>query len=387
MGTWVSVPLAELPESAEAATAYKLPESAEILIRQNVAALASTAAADGQTASVQLPALTPWSMLVRQSQSGTCFGDGPHSRWAGLLRVLSPLALVRAPKPSLTRDEHGQVCVFTGTGKDVSRSTQLFLPTHGQEIVVDVHHVAQKLQKLGDLGDAMATEDKRQTREAILVLLDTSNSMGSASDFRRDRNDSDDSIARAKRAREVGWDYTSPEDDSPERVQELLEQFGQHPNLLELCELCQWTAERHACCNQFAREGMVEAKARDVLQEFCRLERLKPHADPDICRIYTHHQDDFVRLLCKQQHRPYSIADSVNITGKWRVETKHESKPQSKRQRKHQRRHQNRRQIMVPTGTYELDLHQSGSHITGMVKGWSIDGTVENQTFSFSLLR
>jgi ubiquitin-protein ligase len=371
---WALAALEDVSEVEEAASAYCLPKTFQVLIRRLVQDSCAPEVTDEK-----VPAVAPWHMLVRQLQKGEGF-EGPCKRWSGLLRVLSPLALAHAPKPSITRDEEGRTCVFTGTGKDVSRSTQLFLSTSGEEITVDVHHLAQKLKRLGDLGDSAVAEDTRPTREAIMVLLDTSNSMLGTSGFHRGTIDRE--FEKLDKARKEGWDDSPPDNSSPSKLQEVLEQFRAHPGLPDLKAACLRSAESCRSANTFARTAAKEMKALEILQELCRLERLKD-TDPDICRFYTRHKDDFVAILCDDN-------DKISLSGAWCVEitsSKHRSSKSKWGKGKRSAADSATVTFALPAGTYKLCIQQKGKRLTGEGGGWGVKGTVDGNKASFNLVK
>mmetsp|Transcript_82688 Transcript_82688/g.267710 ORF Transcript_82688/g.267710 Transcript_82688/m.267710 type:complete len:1775 (+) Transcript_82688:57-5381(+) len=373
---WTRSVIAELEDPVEAAAAYGMQERGEILCRD------LSRAASSSRGSVQGLAMTPWTMLVRQSQQSSAFGEAAR-RWTGLLRVVSPLSLARAPKPSLTWDESGSICVFTGTGKDVQRSTQLFLPSRGEEITVDVHHIAQKLAKLNKLGDAMTDTVKRVASEAIMVLLDTSNSMSATSGFKRDRRDT--VIEDAKKKKEEGWDEEQLDDESPEKLQSVTEAFRGMACLKDLRRLCKEKAGVSGIhfITPFTRDAVLEGVARETLQELCRLERVKPTADPDICRIYTKHQATFVGILCDSGE---ALA-AVNVTGAWNIEMI-VTKPAPPRHRLTKKLKMCPTRSALQSGSYRFELSQVGGDVTARSGQWSLCGKLEDpNTFGFELRR
>lgn len=363
---WRQISILEVPDCAEAMAAYG--SDGCLLCRDGACASGS-----GSGSSPGGLARQPWQMLVRQSQQSSCFSDfeGTARRWAGLLRVLSPLSLGRAPKPSLTRDEDGHICVFTGTGKDVQRSTQLYLPSRGQEITVDVHSLAQKLERAGGVSEAAADEVARPTQEAVLVLLDTSNSMNGNSGFQRDRRDG--VVEELQRRRLEGWDEDEPEDDSSAKVQRIVDEFKAKQWLKDLRRMCRARVESMGFVSamlSFASEAMLEGAARDVLQELCRFERVKPTADPDVCRIYTKHQAKFITILCRD---PNEVKKP--LTGTWTLQVAVTQQAVDKRRK--------RKKTMpaascLPSGSYSVELYEVAKAVTGTTGEWALQGTVDD---------
>mmetsp|Transcript_105211 Transcript_105211/g.183004 ORF Transcript_105211/g.183004 Transcript_105211/m.183004 type:complete len:1936 (+) Transcript_105211:74-5881(+) len=365
---WVQMPISQIPEADEVCAAYGLEKAFELLVRK----------ASPKSSDLPAPSRIPWNQLLKLLKTGEGF-KGEHTRWSGLLRVLSPLALGRAPRPSLTRDENGHMCVFTGMGKDVSRNTQIFLPLRGEEICTDVHHVAQKLRQLGDLGDKeAAAEDSRTPQEAIMVLLDTSNSMNASSGFQRTSGDRE--LDRLDQVRQEGWDDTIPDDDSPEKRQKIIEAFRNHPNLPDLRKMCQ--NRTFFSNNSFAVACFMERLAVGVLQELCRLERVKPDADPDVCRIYTKNKEVFVKILLDNP-----AASRVDLSGKWCIEIQQANATEVQKKAKKPKKNSAKVRFTLPVGKYELCLQQSDNRLTGEGKDWSVEGEIENQSATFRLTK
>merc|ERR1740117_1064051 len=109
-------------------------------------------------------------------------------------------------------------------------------------------------------------EATRPTSEAIMVLLDTSNSMDGKSGFQRG---ADPEFERLDAARLEGWDDAEPDNDSPQKFQEVMEQFRSHPNLVLLREFCKRYADDCGITNAFAKAAAQEMKALDIMQEIC----------------------------------------------------------------------------------------------------------------------
>ena len=123
-----------------------------------------------------------------------------HSNETRVLCIAAPLNLRRAPQPSLTRNKEGTIVVYCGAGKDEASSVLLFHPISGQELNANPQSVARDLAKImiagGSETDAM---EERKTTEAVVVLLDISQSMvGSV--FQTPEES--DPIERARRYRE-----------------------------------------------------------------------------------------------------------------------------------------------------------------------------------------
>eukprot|EP00930_Biecheleria_cincta_P063472 TRINITY_DN4900_c1_g1_i1.p1 TRINITY_DN4900_c1_g1~~TRINITY_DN4900_c1_g1_i1.p1 ORF type:complete len:1840 (+),score=271.72 TRINITY_DN4900_c1_g1_i1:43-5562(+) len=304
-------------------------------------------------------AIPQWRALLKQAQRGEGIpGSGPIAVLWQAVKPVHPLSLARAPKPCCTWDEDGRNCVFTGTGKDVQRSTQLFLPLLGEETTVDVHQLAQKLRASPGSMQDVGLQQNRKSDEAILVLLDTSNSMDGPSGFPREAYDP--VLLALERDRENGWDGQEPCDDSQERVQAVLADLKKWQALKDLQGLIRRSSGPQGL-SRFAAAAHRESAATSVLQELCRLERLKGDADPDVCRIYTKHKALFVRALLQEK-------DSLELSGRWRVTISVPTKKKKKQK--------TRLGLAVQATTCELELRQIGSVVTGRSALWELRGRI-----------
>lgn len=96
------------------------------------------------------------------------------------MSLVAPLALKRAPRPSITLAEDGNYAVYVDQAKDVNLARVLFDPLTGVEKKVDADGLARTLQSKGLLQFACggsAALDNRDPKEIVMVLLDVSGSM------------------------------------------------------------------------------------------------------------------------------------------------------------------------------------------------------------------
>eukprot|EP00478_Filoreta_tenera_P000675 GABV01000680.1.p1 GENE.GABV01000680.1~~GABV01000680.1.p1 ORF type:complete len:359 (-),score=67.54 GABV01000680.1:95-1171(-) len=229
-----------------------------------------------------------WKQILRSTSTNS------HAKF---LRIVAPLALSRATAPALTRNDKGHVVVFTGRGKDVGRSTTLFVPLLRREIQVNAQELAQTLARLqerlaasgdGELLDSDEVEDRKPV-EGILVLLDTSSSMGGRAGFEGE-------AAREARVRgATGWDDFDPADDSTEAQSAALGRFRREP--------CLFAMRRTVDCR--ADSGYMRVPRRQaaehVLEEYLRIKTIydKSSRELDFVRLITRYRDQFVDILLK----------------------------------------------------------------------------------------
>lgn len=126
------------------------------------------------------------------------------------LRIVPPLALKSAPIPSLCYDDKGRMSVLTGRGKDVGASLMLLQPTLSTVTGFSAQALATQHERLGieaiDSGGFAAVVPK----EAIMFLLDTSGSMGSAAGFSEDADDERDNLVHTDSRKEWQWGAPAP---------------------------------------------------------------------------------------------------------------------------------------------------------------------------------
>ncbi len=111
-----------------------------------------------------------------------------------MMRLIPTLALSRAPKPSLTMDERGQIVVFTGRGKSVDTSTTLYCPILNKEVDIDPQILGKEVDELIKANPELSVEFSNESRqrdmkEGILVVLDKSGSMHAKPGFEDDPED------------------------------------------------------------------------------------------------------------------------------------------------------------------------------------------------------
>jgi len=218
------------------------------------------------------------------------------------MRLISALALNKAPKPSLTRDEQGDVVVYTGRGKDVGSSTTIYCPLYRTEKTVNPQTLAKKLDKLGGSDEIGAEElefvENREPMEAIMVCLDTSSSMQDAAGFTDELPDPDDDDHPRRRnvEDEETWDDVEMKDETKmvEKDKILLTsalaKLRKHPNLKDLQQISQVLS------------------GDTVLLELCRMEK---EFDSEFSRIVTRHRSKFLPILLNEEKKVES-KDSKN---------------------------------------------------------------------------
>ena len=124
------------------------------------------------------------------------------------LALFAPRQLVRAPRPSLTRDDQGLHAVYTSTAKGGrgGGSVHLAQPLKGAENLFEVVALAAAHARLGLEADAVELVDRGKADEVVVICLDTSRSMEKSAQFSQDaEGESDESDESSN----VGWDWAS----------------------------------------------------------------------------------------------------------------------------------------------------------------------------------
>jgi hypothetical protein len=136
--------------------------------------------------------------------SRVCMCSGEKT--ASVLRVVPALSLKDAKPLVLTRQPSGLLTAFTGRGDGCgpggANDVVLFEPIAGKEVSYDMHVLARRVDvalagRSGEQDDGFL--EKREPKEAIIVVLDVSRSMlglsglGAAGDDDADDNDDDES--------------------------------------------------------------------------------------------------------------------------------------------------------------------------------------------------
>ncbi|QTF49735.1 RING-finger-containing E3 ubiquitin ligase [Acanthamoeba polyphaga mimivirus] len=146
-----------------------------------------------------------------------------------VFNIYSPLVLTNSVPPLLTLNKNLDVVVFTGKGKDVSLPIILYDTLTNSETDVN----AAELGKIvSDKGDLMMVDD-RIYEEAIMVCIDTSNSMSKASDFDEDIKLKRSSIIETKnRFYEIlkTESHSSPQESDIRQLTNTIIWFITHPN-------------------------------------------------------------------------------------------------------------------------------------------------------------
>eukprot|EP01114_Cavostelium_apophysatum_P017000 TRINITY_DN4954_c0_g2_i1.p1 TRINITY_DN4954_c0_g2~~TRINITY_DN4954_c0_g2_i1.p1 ORF type:complete len:1204 (-),score=253.03 TRINITY_DN4954_c0_g2_i1:310-3393(-) len=111
------------------------------------------------------------------------------------LRVISALSLKVAEYPCLTYDTNLHVVVCLGT-QGCSAALSVFVPLKTSQGFtdesIDPDILAKKLEAISEASGVSLLEDDREVKEAIMVILDTSNSMSNTSWSTSDAENSDD---------------------------------------------------------------------------------------------------------------------------------------------------------------------------------------------------
>jgi len=99
------------------------------------------------------------------------------------LKVHSPLTLKNQRPPCLTYSEKSQLVVFTGRGKGMEKTVNIFCPLVGDK-TEDVEQMSKAIQSLNlHLDQSVLVEDPRGCVECIILAVDKSNSMSSDARF------------------------------------------------------------------------------------------------------------------------------------------------------------------------------------------------------------
>ena len=100
-----------------------------------------------------------------------------------IFNIYSPIALGTMEPPLLTYNNNSQVAVYTGKGKNIDASLNLYCCLSGMDLSENAAELAKKLS----LDTTLILTDDRICEEAIVICIDTSKSMGELSDFDEDR--------------------------------------------------------------------------------------------------------------------------------------------------------------------------------------------------------
>lgn len=146
--------------------------------------------------------------------------------------IFNPIAISTTQPPVLTINENKEVVVYIGKGKDVGSPAVLFNPLNNTETSVNLAELGKKLSDMDVL-----IEDDRILDEAIIVCIDTSNSMSSDSDFAEDIKAKKKDKAAALKVYYNIWDEMNFKSDvynlQPEQRRKLYNAviwFVTHPN-------------------------------------------------------------------------------------------------------------------------------------------------------------
>ncbi|AYV75329.1 MAG: putative bifunctional E2/E3 enzyme [Terrestrivirus sp.] len=218
--------------------------------------------------------------------------------------IYSPLVLVNGVPPLLTLNENMNIVVFTGKGKDVSLPIILYNPLSDSETDVNA---AELGQKVSNKGETLLVDD-RIYEEGIMVCIDTSNSMGSCSDFQEDK------IAKKKDEEEAQKQFykildikksPAPEDMDLRKLQNTIIWFITHPNFKD------WAS----CPNFYVLNNIICAEQHDNLE---------------MAELMSKYKDIFIKLLKNQSvsvgGNNYSHVRNENINLE-KEEVKYKSEP------------------------------------------------------------
>ncbi|CEL96755.1 unnamed protein product [Vitrella brassicaformis CCMP3155] len=189
--------------------------------------------------------------------------DAANPKEVKCLQLVSPAALGQAQAPALTIDEDLRTAVYRGM-EPCGSGRMMYRPVFGCESVFDLSALADKVSGyIEEMGEGELAE--QQINEAIIVVLDCSTSMCERTTFGKDGYDEDFWKKREEEVKQ-GWDHTDPEDDSPQALEAALKKFRNYPAIREMRSCVVPLSQR--------RHITVEAAAKRVIQELCKLNRL-----------------------------------------------------------------------------------------------------------------
>jgi len=127
-----------------------------------------------------------------------------------MMTIVDALSLRNAETPSLTIDGNGHPSLFVGRGKDVNSSYNILSPLAGEEKQYNKDNLAAKHEQLGI--DVTESDSTREPMEAVIVCLDTSNSMNNKAEFLVEEGNEDNSVMDYS----FEWDGMDMADDDEE---------------------------------------------------------------------------------------------------------------------------------------------------------------------------
>jgi ubiquitin-protein ligase len=196
------------------------------------------------------------------------------------------------------------IVVFTGKGKDVSLPIILYNPLSDSETDVNA---AELGQKVSNKGETLLVDD-RIYEEGVMVCIDTSNSMGSCSDFQEDK------IAKKKDEEEAQKQFYKildikklpiPEDMDLRKLQNTVIWFITHPNFKDWVSCPNFTVLSNIICTE-------------------------QHDNLEMAELMSKYKDIFIKLLKNQSvsiagnHYSHVRNENINLEKK---EVKYKSEP------------------------------------------------------------
>ncbi|CEM00648.1 unnamed protein product [Vitrella brassicaformis CCMP3155] len=222
----------------------------------------------------------PWHMLV---------ADARHMRACRLLQLVRPERLAAGVLPLLTIDAQLNTAVYRGQEPCGSDSV-MYLPLTGSEQVFDAQRLASQVSSFMESQETAGEMEEQDVNEAIVVCLDTSQSMGTKTAFRVDSYDQ--AFWRAKEEIRNGWDHRDPEDDSPSALQAALDNFRDYPCIKQMRACVLPLRDRHGISREQA--GQL------IIYELCKLNRLDGDCDEETTKLYTKYSERFVEVLLER---------------------------------------------------------------------------------------
>lgn len=145
--------------------------------------------------------------------------------------IYSPIALSSLICPVLTYDDGINVAIYTEKGKDATHSITLYQPLNDTDRNIDPAKLGKKV------AETIKIIDDRIYDEAIMVCIDISGSMQSASDFKEDKKMAKQMKEERNKEHLAIWmdanvrsDFDNLNDKEIREVKDILSWFITHPN-------------------------------------------------------------------------------------------------------------------------------------------------------------
>lgn len=198
-------PVQALQDAQKGHAAANAPTSAASASASSSALEAAALAAAEALASANL---LQWKRMVQEAGNESC------------MRVIAAASVAQAPKPSITRDADCRLAVSTSRPKGAETEATLFRPLYGQEETFRISDLKNALARLSKSDGSMLEDDAESTfvdqrtpEEAILVLMDLSNSMDRPAGLKV-KKPSKPASGAAKSKKEKSWkDYDNSDDE------------------------------------------------------------------------------------------------------------------------------------------------------------------------------